>query len=229
MSKTRTPLIGAALIAAIALSVPATGASAKGMAGMMGGVAALEFEHFDQNGDGSLTRDELRDVHKARFNAADSNGDGELSAEEMQAAAEARRTARYVRMVERLDTDGNGTVSAEEMEAARDRMHERRGQGRDNGRDHARKDGGKRWQERGEHRRADRGDHRGMNRGGHHSERQARGGAMFEQMFALADTDGNGTLSKEEFDSAKARLADARATRPSAPAAPDAPEAPQDN
>lgn len=227
MSKTRTTLIGSALIAAIAVSVPATSALAKGGQGFMGGrgsAAELEFENFDQNGDGSLTQEELRDVAKARFSAADTDGDGELSATELEAAADARRSARYTRMIERLDTDGNGSLSAEEMQAGHDKMRD----GGRKGRDQARRDGGKRGMERGEHRR---GEARGMQRedgqrGDRQDRRAARGGQGFDRMFALIDTDGNGAISKEEFDSAKSRLAAMQGQRR---AAPEAPAASDDN
>lgn len=131
MSKTRNSLVFSALVAAIALSVPATGALAKPGAGGPMGMSTLAFEHFDQDADGSLTKEELRDIGAARFNQMDANGDGELSTDELEAAAEARRAARFERMVERLDTDGNGTVSAEEMAAAHDRMGKRGKMGRD--------------------------------------------------------------------------------------------------
>jgi len=201
MSKTRTPLIGAALIAAIALSVPAGSALAKGGAGFggMGGAAALEFEHFDQNGDGSLTPEEMRDIGKARFARMDANGDGELSAEELEAAADARRDARFARMVDRLDTDGNGTVSAAEMEAGHDKMRK----GGKMGKAHARGDKARGGKDGGEHRRADRDG--------------ARGGAGFDRLFALIDTDGNGSVSEAEFDSAKERLAARRPGNAPAP------------
>ncbi|TNF23244.1 MAG: hypothetical protein EP318_00715 [Rhodobacteraceae bacterium] len=222
MSKTRTMLIGSALMAAIALGVPATSALAKGGDGFMGGrggAAGLEFENFDQNGDGSLSPEELRDVATARFNAMDTDGDGEVSAAEMEAAADARRAARFTRMIERLDTDGNGTLSAAEMQAGHDKMRD----GGRKGRDHARKDGGKRGMEKGEHRR---GDRQGMKRGDgqrgdRQQQREARGGQMSDRMFALIDTDGNGAISKEEFDSARARLAATMGQRRAAPEAPD--------
>ncbi|MGY3439318.1 MULTISPECIES: EF-hand domain-containing protein [unclassified Marinovum] len=222
MSKTRNTLITSALMAVIALSVPATSALAKGsMGGKMGGVAGLEFAHFDQDGDGSLTKEELMDVAKARFSKADTNGDGELTADELKASADAKREARFDRMVERLDTDGNGAISAEEMDAAKGKMRGKMG------RDHARGDSDKQGRdhdkrgdgERGDDKRSEgkRGDgERGMKRGG--EQREARRGQMFDQIFALADTDGNGTLSQEEFDSAKSRLEARRGGAAPAPA-----------
>ncbi|WP_323765443.1 EF-hand domain-containing protein [Marinovum sp.] len=209
MSKTRNTLILSALVAAIALSVPATSALARGGPGA-GGAAGLEFQHFDQNGDGSLTPEEMRDVGKARFAQMDGNGDGELSADELQAAAEARRDARFERMIERLDSDGNGTLSAAELEAGHDKMRKGGKMGRDQARGD--KDGGSK--ERGAQRRADQDSKQGGKRDGA-ERREARGDARFDQMFALVDTDGNGTVSQAEFDSAKARLATRRA--PTAP------------
>ncbi|WP_417523201.1 EF-hand domain-containing protein [Marinovum sp.] len=201
MSKTRNTLVGTALVAAIALSLPATSALAKGGMGGMGGGAALQFEHFDQNGDGSLTREEMQDVRKAHFNMVDTNGDGELSADELKAGADARREARFARMVERLDTDGNGTISAAEMEAGKDGMRK----GGKMGKDHAR-DGKARGDK----------EHAGKDRGGKRGDdtRQGRGDDRFDRMFALIDTDGDGAVSKAEFDSAKERLANRRGAAP---------------
>lgn len=206
MSKTRNTLLFSTLIAAIALGVPATSAMAKGGPGF-GGAAGLEFQHFDQNGDGSLTPEEMRDIGKARFALMDGNGDGELSADELQAASEARREARFDRMIERLDSDGNGTVSAAEMEAGHAKMRE----------------GGKKTRD---HARGDKGDHAGKRDGkrdgkpggkrGGEERRETRGEARFDRMFALIDSDGNGTVSQAEFDSAKERLAARRAPAPTA-------------
>ncbi len=222
MSKTRNSLVFSALVAAIALSVPATGALAKPGAGGLGGMSTLAFEHFDQDADGSLTKEELRDVGGARFNQMDANGDGELSADELEAAAEARRAARFGRMIERLDTDGNGTVSAEEMAAAHDKMGKRGKTGRDHahgdkrgdkrGGDarHAEHDRDGRMQRGGEERRAERDG----KRAGGEERREQRADRRAERLFALIDTDGNGTVSQAEFDSAKDRLAAARRTGP---------------
>lgn len=221
MSKTRTTLIGSALVAAIALTLPASSASARGGSGFIGGpggAAALEFEHFDQDGDGNLTPEEMRDVAKARFNATDTDGDGELSAAEIEAAADARKAARFTRMIERLDTDGNGTLSAEEMEAGHDKMR----RGGKKGGDHARHEGGKRDMDRGDHRKGMKHeDGKGMKRGDRQERREARGAGGFEKMFALIDTDGNGTVSKAEFDSAKERLASVRGKDRPAPTTPE--------
>ncbi|MDO6728761.1 EF-hand domain-containing protein [Marinovum sp. 2_MG-2023] len=226
MSKTRSTLIGSVLVAAIALSVPATGALAKGGDhGRMGGfhgAAGMTFEDFDLDSDGSLTKEELKNIAQVRFNKLDSDGDGQLSAAELEAAAEAKRAARFTRMIDRMDSDGNGTLSAEEMQAGQDKMrkggkqgHEHaRGKNDERGKDHRM---GKRD---GEHR----GEHRGEMRGGEmrggdrQDRREARGEQRFERMFALVDVDGNGTISKEEFDSAKTRLEAARGGKQGQPA-----------
>ncbi len=119
MSKTRTTLVGTALVAAIALTLPATSAFAKGGMGGARGMA-IEFEDLDLNGDGQLTKEEMQNQKQARFAKVDTNGDGQLSIEELEAAAAERHKAFASRMIERLDTDENGTLSQEEMEAARD-------------------------------------------------------------------------------------------------------------
>lgn len=125
MSKTRKTLIGAGVVAALALTLPATMAFAKGghdgHRGPRGGDIA--FEELDLNGDGQLTMEEMKNHRKARFAKADSNGDGELSAAELEAAATARHKKRVARMISKLDTDGNGTLSEAEMEAGKEGRH----------------------------------------------------------------------------------------------------------
>lgn len=183
MSKTRSTLIGAGLVAAIALTLPATSAMARG--GPSGGFGSvLEFSDLDLNGDGQLTKEELQNQGKARFAKLDADGDGQLSAAELEAAAAERQKDRVSTMIERLDTDKNGTLSEEELQAARDMGGKRMKRDRDG--DHGRKHGGKRWGN------GKRGDDR----------REAR----MERMFDRVDANEDGVISQEEFDAAKAQM-----------------------
>ena len=50
---------------------------------------------FDQDGDGAITRDELPERMRMRFDRMDGNGDGTISASEAQAVA--KRIARFGR------------------------------------------------------------------------------------------------------------------------------------
>jgi Ca2+-binding EF-hand superfamily protein len=146
MSKTRTTLVGTALIAAIALTLPATSALAKG--GFGGRGEAPAFETLDLNGDGQLTKEELQSQGQARFAKVDTNGDGQLSVEELEAAASERRAQSVAKMVERLDKDGNGTLSQEEMEAAREMRGDRGGKGGKQGKKGGKRHGGDRSEAR---------------------------------------------------------------------------------
>lgn len=116
-------LLGAASIAVAAGAVIATAHETDGRRG--GGPATMLLEHFDRDGDGTVTRAEVEQEQAARFAEADTDGDGQISLDEMVAAQEAQRlarqTARAERMLERLDEDGNGMLSPEEAAAAHQR------------------------------------------------------------------------------------------------------------
>lgn len=102
--------------------------------------ADTRFAEYDTNGDGSVSQEEFVAVHTARaaerasemFARMDADGDGALSRDVMEMRRGGGRMGE--RMIERLDSDDSGGVSAEEFEEARARMHERRGEGRGEGR-----------------------------------------------------------------------------------------------
>ncbi|MDA7427970.1 EF-hand domain-containing protein [Primorskyibacter aestuariivivens] len=188
MSKTRSTVIGAGLMAAIVLTLPATSAMARGGPSGGFGPAMLEFIDLDANGDGQLSTDEMANMAQAHFAKVDANGDGELSADELQAAAAERQARRVARMIETLDSDGNGTLSAEEMEAARDM---RGGHGQRAGKDgegHK-----KRW--------------------GWGKSNEERREARIERMFDRIDADGDGAISEAEYDEARAHMMKRRGGR----------------
>ena len=171
--------------------------------------AAAMFARMDANGDGVINTADREAKKAERFAAMDTNGDGELSQAEMKAMHEARmakwaerrakragdtaqngaqnadraakRAERAAAMFERLDTDNSGGLSQAEMAAGREMRHERRAAMAEG----ARADGAK----------AD-----GKRHGGWH-----RGGGM--GMMKGADTNGDGNITRAEFDAAaKARF-----------------------
>lgn len=129
MSTSRSMFIGASLVAALAVTLPASSALAHGGKGGDFG-ASLEFSDLDLDGDGNLTKEELQNLGKARFARLDTDGDGQLSPAELQAAAAERQNARIQRMIERLDTDKNGMLSEAEMKEVRGKGGKRWGHGK---------------------------------------------------------------------------------------------------
>lgn len=117
----KTPILMSAMILGVALSgLPAAAA---------GFGDRPDFATLDQNGDGSLSREELANAGAARFAAVDTDGDGALSAEELAAAGSERMAKRAERMIERLDSNDDGMLQQAELEEARegrgDRMFDR--------------------------------------------------------------------------------------------------------
>lgn len=161
------------------------------------------FERFDVNKDGVITEAEIAEVRASDFTTADADGNGEISLEEFKAQFLDRSSDRMVRAFQFLDSDGDGAVTQEEVDVVANRMFNRldrdgngtvervRGQ-----RNQAAAENGERQQraeraERGG--RGERGERRG--RGGH--------GRMF---MALFDTDGSGSVTREDFDARRAEL-----------------------
>ncbi|MGJ8537640.1 MAG: hypothetical protein ACSHW2_10840 [Parasphingopyxis sp.] len=75
---------------------------------------------------GSMTRAQMESRLADRFAAADRNGDGSIDRSEAAAAHAARRAERQSRRFERLDADGDGEISLAERDAARASRFERR-------------------------------------------------------------------------------------------------------
>ncbi|MHA7772055.1 EF-hand domain-containing protein [Roseibium sp. M-1] len=143
------------------------------------------FERFDVNEDGVITTVEIEEVRTKDFTGADTDGNGEISLEEFKAAFLDRSNDRMVRAFQFLDRDGDGTVSQAEMDFAANslfNMLDRDGNGtveRVRGPE-AGKDG----------KRGERGGPRGH-------------GRMFLGLF---DADGDGKVSREDFDAKRAEL-----------------------
>jgi Ca2+-binding EF-hand superfamily protein len=149
------------------------------------------FERFDVNEDGVITEAEIEEVRARDFSSADADGNGEVSLEEFKAAFMERSNDRMVRAFQFLDRDGDGTVTQEEIDQVANRMFNRLD--RD----------GNGTVERMHGARADRDDD--DDRGRHHGPHRGRGGpgGMFLSVF---DSDGDGQVNRDEFDAKRAEL-----------------------
>ena len=199
-------------------------AAALAMVGIAG--AATAHNHRDghhspdANGDGIVTKAEANAAAAAMWQKMDANNDGVLTQADREAMKEKRAERREQRGPERfaaLDADGNGEVSLAEMQAHHaERMAERterRGTDAkarpDRAERHAQmfarldtdKSGGlsqaelEAGREMRKERMAERGGKRGQRDGMH-------GGRM---MGKMADANGDGTITRAEFDAARAK------------------------
>jgi len=157
------------------------------------------FERFDVDKDGAITQAEIEEIRTADFAAADTNGDGEISLEEFKAAFLERSNDRMVRVFQRLDRDGDGIVTQAEADRAANRMFNRLD--RDGNGVVEKVRGGKRGHDGG-------GKKAEAGKRGEHGKRHAHGrrvgpAGMFMAVF---DTDGTGSVTREEFDAKRAEL-----------------------
>lgn len=141
-------LTGGLLTASAALALLAGHAMAQDKSGDEHHRHGRMMEHLDANGDGQITRDEVKAAKAEKFKEIDANGDGQITAEEMRAHREQKMQDRFLkrydangdgrvtedefagddsRMFDRLDKNGDGVISQDEMKAARGMHKHRRG------------------------------------------------------------------------------------------------------
>ncbi|MES1929870.1 hypothetical protein SADO_11459 [Salinisphaera dokdonensis CL-ES53] len=137
------------------------------------------FTALDADNNGELSQQELSNMRetmaKMRFDAADTNSDGEIDKDEFMAKAEQRAE----RMFTHMDKDENGMLDADEAQPPHHGKH--------HGQHHGKK-------RHGDHDKSDKSGDREHAKGKRH-------GKMLERM----DSDGNGSVSKAEWDSAMER------------------------
>lgn len=168
------------------------------------------------------------------FTAADSDGDGTISPAEWAewsqrvgprmrgaraGASGPRHAERAAAMVRLFDADGDGMLSAEEIETGLAALGELRGSmamlGQD-GRRGGNPAAGGRWSERGDRESRDR--HFGPRGEGRQDDRGARGQARtMAGAFDRIDTDGDGMISREEWQAAMERWSEMRGAGPRGP------------
>lgn len=150
---------------------------------------------YDADGDGKLSRDEMRRLWKDRQAAFvqkhDADGDGKLNEDEMKAAGKAVMETFKGRMEQRMirqyDTDGDGELNEEEnaaYEAAKKKMEDRLAD----------------WKKRAAEKRAEMIKKYDTDGDGAISEdeRRAAREAARAGMLKKYDTDGDGKISREE-------------------------------
>ncbi|HEY8507885.1 MAG TPA: EF-hand domain-containing protein [Steroidobacteraceae bacterium] len=110
----------AAVIAGLA-GVTAVAAQDDGRHGKRMGREAAIMQQWDTNGDGTVTRDEAQaaaaEQTAKRFDALDQNKDGVITADELKQLREARRAAMQERFQEHFkaaDTNGDGVLDESE-------------------------------------------------------------------------------------------------------------------
>lgn len=109
----KTQIVLAGTMAALLMAGSAVQAQGFGR-----GANQVPFEELDANGDGEVTKAEMKAHGEARFEAADTDRDGLLSVEELEAQAQARARMFIGMLMSRADANGDGKLSIDEMRNA---------------------------------------------------------------------------------------------------------------
>ncbi|GAB3670707.1 EF-hand domain-containing protein [Salinisphaera aquimarina] len=149
------------------------------------------FTMLDSDDNGSLSADELKQMRakmaQMRFDKADTNGDGSIDQDEFMAQANKRAEA----MFKHMDKNDDGSLDSDEARPPRHGWH---GKGGAHKRDHDKS--GMSQNESG----SDKGDDCKKGRKGDHK----RHGDIMKRL----DTDGNGSVSRAEWDAGMQKMHD---------------------
>ncbi|MEH0073911.1 EF-hand domain-containing protein [Pannonibacter sp. Pt2] len=211
--------IAAALATSVAGIALAESFGPKGWGGMDregGRHGGRMIEMFDQNKDGAVTQDEASAVVVERFAAADADKDGRVTLDEFKAYRLTEMQPMKVRAFQRLDRDGDGKVTRAEFDRISDRMFARLDRDGDGelkampvpprgpeGRGpEARGPEGKGPEGKGPEGKG----REDWKMGGGPKGPHGRHGMMMMEMFERFDTNGDGTVTRAEFDEVRGQL-----------------------
>ena len=101
-----------AVLLALTVGTTAIAQTPKGMK-MLG---MSDFEEFDINKDGKVSKEEIRERREIAVQSMDLNGDEKLSADELMQQYTKRAQLSVNRMIKKLDSNGDGSLSFAELE-----------------------------------------------------------------------------------------------------------------
>lgn len=220
----------------VGAAAPAFAAKGEGRHGERG---AAMIERLDTNKDGKVSLDEFKTNVSATFKTFDADGNGQVTKDEIKARHDAFKDARKAvrdaadadkatardalqaagpfmlpgagKMFDRADTDKNGTLSEAEVLASAEKIFARRDSNKDGALDtaDARPMKGKGHHGKGGDQRAERMLKRlDTNNDGKVSQQEMLAGAT--QIFERFDADKNGEVAKAEVDAKREAFRDAR-------------------
>ena len=101
-----------AVLLALTVGTTAIAQTPKGMK-MLG---MSDFEEFDINKDGKVSKEEIRERREIAVQSMDLNGDQKLNADELMQQYTKRAQLSVNRMIKKLDSNGDGSLSFAELE-----------------------------------------------------------------------------------------------------------------
>ena len=101
-----------AVLLALTVGTTAIAQTPKGMK-MLG---MSDFEEFDIDKDGKVSKEEIRERREIAVQSMDLNGDKKLSADELMQQHTKRAQLSVNRMIKKLDSNGDGSLSFAELE-----------------------------------------------------------------------------------------------------------------